>query len=129
MSYRKAQAALDSRLLAYQSSDVAFPGEIYRPTKGTGYLEVAFLPVPVTLIALGAGSVQEHGGVYQITVWETGSASLLTKIDELRAHFTRGTTLTFEELEVHIDEASVGETTEKLNDLSLPLSIHWRSYF
>jgi hypothetical protein len=129
MSYRKVQAALDTRLLAYQSSHVAFPGVSYRPAKGIGYLRVAFLPVPVTLIALGVASPQQHGGVYEITVTETSSAGLLTKVDELRNHFNRGLTLSFEEQEVHIDGTTVGEPAERLADLSRPLSVSWRSYF
>lgn len=129
MSYRRIAAALDSRLLEFQSDHIAFPGRLYRPAKGIGFLAVAFLPKPGTAHVLGAGASQAHGGQYRITVTEPGSAALLTKIDALRAHFHRGLILEFEGLDVHIDGAAVGETTGGLADPALPLSITWRSYF
>ncbi|MDF2367495.1 phage tail terminator-like protein, partial [Sneathiella sp.] len=68
MSYRKIQAALDARLQAYQSDDVAFPGAPYHPAHGKSYLEVAFLPAPAEGIFLGSGAVELHTGAYRITV-------------------------------------------------------------
>lgn len=129
MSYRKIQAALDARLQAYQSGDVAFPGAPYYPTHGTSYLEVQFLPAPAEGIFLGSGAVELHTGEYRITVHDADMASAQSRIDALRAHFNKGRVLTFESVDVHLDGASVGANEGDLKKIALPLHISWRSYF
>jgi hypothetical protein len=129
MSYRKIQAALDARLQAYESDDVAFPGTPYYPTHGTAYLEVQFLPAPAEGIFLGSGAVELHTGAYRITVHDADMTAAQSRIDALRSHFNKGRVLTFDSLDVYLDGASLGANEGNLKKVALPLSISWRSYF
>ncbi|MBO0334573.1 hypothetical protein J0X12_13170 [Sneathiella sp. CAU 1612] len=129
MSYRKIQAALDARLQAYESDDVAFPGTSYYPAHGTSYLEVLFLPAPAEGIFLGSGAVELHTGDYRITVHDADMASAQSRIDALRSHFNKGRVLSFESLDVHLDGAAVGANEGDLKKIALPLLVSWRSYF
>jgi hypothetical protein len=129
MSYRKIQAALDSHLLLYQGSNVAFPGTVYAPAHGIPFLQVNFTPAPAKGIALGAGAPELHSGQYRITVHDPDMANALSRADSLRTHFAKGSTLSFEGLDVHLDGAALGPDEGKLKHVSLPLAITWRSYF
>lgn len=129
MSYRKIQAALDARLQAYQSEDVAFAAEPYYPAYGKAYLEVKFLPAPAEGIFLGSGTVELHTGEYRITVHDADMIAAQSRIDALRSHFNKGRVLSFESLDVHLDGASVGANAGDLKKVALPLLISWRSYF
>ena len=129
MSYRKIQAALDTRLQLYQSDDVAFPSSSYTPAHGIAYLQVAFIPAPAMGIALGAGAPEQHTGQYRITVRDTDDPVALSKIDALRVHFAKGSILSFDGVDVHLGSAAVGSNEGKLKRVSIPLAINWRSYF
>ncbi|WP_373087051.1 phage tail terminator-like protein [Sneathiella sp.] len=129
MSYRKVQAALDARLQAYQSDDVAFPASPYYPAHGKAYLEVKFLPAPAKGVLLGEGAVEQHSGQYRITVHDPDMASAQGRIDALRDHFNKGRVLTFESLDIHLDGGAVAANEGDLKQVAIPLSIAWRSYF
>ncbi|MAZ04069.1 MAG: hypothetical protein CMN56_13135 [Sneathiella sp.] len=129
MSYRKIQAALDARLQAYQSEDVAFPARPYYPAHGKAYLQASFLPAPAEGIFLGSGAVELHTGEYRITVHDADMIAAQSRIDALRAHFNKGRVLSFDGLDVHLDGAAVGANEGDLKKVVLPLLISWRSYF
>lgn len=129
MSYRKIQAALDARLQAYQSEDVAFAAEPYYPAHGKAYLEVKFLPAPARGIFLGDGAAELHSGQYRITVHDTDMIAAESRIDALRSHFNKGRVLTFEALDIHLDGFAVGANEGDLKKVAIPLLISWRSYF
>jgi len=129
MSYAKLQAALDTHLLAYQATEIAFPGRPYRVRHDTAYLEVALLPDPAKSVLLGAQMPLHHSGTYRITVHDPKRHSALVTVAALRSHFYPGLELSFDEQSVHLAVASLGTLKSPLKQTSLPLNLQWRSYF
>lgn len=129
MSYRKIQAALDTHLLAFTSTDVVFPSTTYQPRHDREFLVAHFLPGQVQTVLLGPGMPQEYRGIYQIDVRGLDVTASIDRIDALRSHFARGMTLTFEAQTLTVDKSEVGPNRGNLKHTNMPLSIFWRSYF
>jgi hypothetical protein len=129
MSYARIQAALDAHLLLYQPTGIAFPGQPYRVSAGSAYLEVALLTDPAKSVLLGAQMPLHHSGTYRITVHDPERHSALATVAGLRGHFYPGLELAFDGQPVLLGVASLGPAQTPLKHTSLPLLLQWRSYF
>lgn len=129
MSYADLQAALDSHLLTYQSTDIAFGGRPFRPAHGTAWIQVDLLPDAAKAVLLGPQMPLHHSGIYRLTVHDPGRRDALMTVAALRTHFYPGLELSFNGQDLQVGVASLGTAKTPLKQTILPLDIRWRSYF
>lgn len=130
-NYKKAHAALDSHLDAYQSTDVAWENADYKPIVGTPYLKPRFLPAEPEQAALGSTGSNRLGGIYQVSVIHPiggGSAAAKAQADAIVSQFKRGTQLTRDDLTIRVDRAWQGPAMDSEAWYTIPVSIRWFVY-
>ena len=131
ISYDDARAALDTRLEAYQSTDVAWENTKYKPTEGVGYLQPFMLPAEPSQATIGAGGLDRVAGIYQIDVAEAkdaGQGALSRKVDEVIAQFARGLSVTSNGVTLTIRRSWPGPALTRGAFYVVPVSVSWYTY-
>lgn len=131
ITYDNARAALDARLEALQSTDVAWENTIYKPQEGVGYLRTFLLPAEPRQATVGTSGLDRVAGIYQIDVCEpkdAGNGPLLRKADQVVAQFTRGLNLTNGPVTLTISRSWPGPAFQRDSFYVIPVSVTWYSY-
>lgn len=131
VSYDDIRAALDQRLAAYQSENVAFENVKYKPVEGTGYLRSFMLPVEPGQATVGASGIDKVEGIYQIDVAEPkdiGTGAHVRKVDAIVNQFKRGTTLTSGNATLTIRRSWPGPAIARETFYVVPVSVRWFTY-
>lgn len=96
MSQLNIRLALETRLKALATFPTAYENVDFTPTTGTAYQRVNLLPAQPDNPTLGGTHYLELG-VFQITLCypqNKGIKDAMTKAEAIRAHFSRGLSLT-----------------------------------
>jgi len=131
IDYNDARAALDARLEAYQSTNVAFENTKYTPKEGVGYLRTFLLPAEPSQATVGANGLDRVAGIYQIDVAEPkdgGNGALLRKVDEVVAQFARGLSVTSNAVTLTIQRSWPGPAIARDSFYVIPVSVSWYTY-
>lgn len=129
MSYRKIQGALDTHLQALSSDDVVFPSHPFAPKTGQEFVVAQLIPGRANTVLLGPDMPAEYRGLYQIDIRGLDVVAALDQVDQLRNHFAKGQILTFEGMDIILEQSEAGPNRGNLKHTNIPLTIHWRSYF
>lgn len=129
MSYRKIQGALDTHLQTFSSADVVFSSHPFAPKTGQDFVVAQFIPGRARTVLLGPVMPAEYRGLYQIDIRGLDVVAALDQVDQLRGHFIKGLVLSFEGLDVILEQSEAGPNRGNLKHTNIPLTIHWRSYF
>jgi hypothetical protein len=84
LHYRLAQLVFTPAL------HIAEPGQTYKPSIGTSYLEPDFLPNKTEYGSIGVNALRRHRGLYQVLVHDAenaGTIPVAEKADLIIAHF------------------------------------------
>lgn len=103
-------SALNTQL-ATLSLPTASEGKDYKPTNSTLYVRPTILPADTTQAELGSSGQDENLGIYQVDVFapiDTGHGVAVTQADAIADAFARGTTLTYNSVNVRIRGVSRG---------------------
>lgn len=110
---------------------VAWPDRDMDDPPAAGYLRVTFLPNVTTQEELGDDGRNRHMGLFQVSVmWPEGQGSI-TPLDlagDIIAHFKRGTVITQDGVQIHIDKPPY--LSPRLKDTpysQYPVTISYRS--
>lgn len=131
IAYDDIRAALDSRLAAFQSANVAWENARFEPAEGTGYLRPFLLPAEPRQASVGASGLDRISGIYQIDVCEPKDQGLgphLRKVDQVIAQFSRGLSLTSNGATVTILRSWPGPSLDRDSFYCVPVSVSWYSY-
>lgn len=132
MSHRKISAALSSRLSTLPSSPpVAYENVEYKPVDGQAWLRESYLPANSSTVGLEPTGSTDFVGVYQISIYTPLDDSKFEAhqlVDAITAHFTRGTVLSFEGLNVKIEQVNVAQGLRSNGWWLMPVSVNWRAF-
>lgn len=103
-------AALDQRLNTMSGlPSTAWENAAFTPVNGTLYIRPTILPNTTSQAALGTSGIDEHLGIYQITIFAPagkGKKEATEMADTLANRFKRGTDLVYNSLEVRLGNVS-----------------------
>jgi hypothetical protein len=131
IAYDDVRAALDGRLLAYQSENVASENTKYTPVEGVGYLQSFLLPAEPTQATVGASGIDRVSGIYQIDVAEPkdfGSGAVMRKVDAIIAQFARGLSVTSNGVTLTIQRSWPSPAITRDSFIVVPISVLWFTY-
>jgi hypothetical protein len=123
--------ALDAKLDAFQSSDVAYENANYSPSIGTLYLRPTFLPGEPTQGDLGDEGRNRLVGVYQIDVFAPEGDGVKTaeqKANGLVDEFKRGTVIGTTSATVRINRVWRQPGRAEPGWYVIPVRVMWFSY-
>lgn len=129
--YDDARAALDTRLQAFQSENVAFENTKYTPEEGVGYLRSFLLPAEPAAATIGPNGLDRVSGIYQIDVCEPkdlGTGALMRKVDQVIAQFAKGLTVSSNGVTLTILRSWPGPAIPRDAFYVCPVSVSWYSY-
>lgn len=114
---------------------IAWPNRAYKPTAGTSYLALNFLPAFTAQADLGTSGLNENLGVAQVDIWQAsvaaggdGWAAAYDKADQIAEHFKRGTKLVNGGITVTIESVEIGPQLNEDGWFQIPVSINYRAY-
>jgi hypothetical protein len=128
------QKALSKHLNAMTPTmSIAWENTNFTPTNGIAHLETWLLPIKTEAITLGPAYWEEFSGIFQITcVYPAGRGTndAKTKAAAIKTRFKRGTSFTYNILEVKIRAAypESGHYSEDGSWYRIPLSIIYICY-
>jgi hypothetical protein len=128
------QKALSKHLSTMTPSfPIAWENTGFTVTNGIAHLETWLLPIKTEAITLGPAYWEEFSGIFQITcVYPAGRGTndAKTKAAAIKTRFKRGTSFTYNNLEVKIREAypESGYYSEDGSWYRIPLSIVYVTY-
>jgi len=131
INFDDVRAALDNRLLAYQTENVAPENTKFTPIEGTGYLQTFLLPAEPTQATIGASGIDRVAGIYQIDVAEpkdVGTGAQMRKVDEVVAQFARGLSLTSNAVTLTVQRSWPGPAITRDSFYIVPVSVSWFTY-
>lgn len=134
MSSATIRAAIDGLLTTSQSSliSIAWEGVSYFPDQSTPYLGVRMSAMSRRPTGPGVNTVNEWSGKYQVSVWYpvgAGMQAVLTKVDELLAQFSRGTSVvTTDGLTVTFNTPTPTPAIQEGNWVHVPVILPWFAY-
>jgi len=131
INYDDARAALDSRLLAYQATNVVAENTKFTPVEGEGYLRSFLLPAEPTQATIGTSGIDRVSGLYQIDVAmpkDIGTGALMRKVDEVVAQFARGLSLTSNAVTLTVQRSWPGPAIARDSFYVVPVSVSWFTY-
>lgn len=131
INYDDARAALDNRLLAYQTENVVAENTKYTPVEGQEYLRSFLLPAEPTQATVGAQGIDRVSGLYQIDVAmpkDIGTGALMRKVDEVVAQFARGLSLTSNAVTLTVQRSWPGPAIARDSFYVVPVSVSWFTY-
>jgi len=123
------QAAFDNRLQSMSGGyDIAWPNIEFEPDAGTTFLRPAFLPADTLQVGLGSDGLDDTRGIYQIDVVTPAGSGRTTISDEVADFFKRGTTLSFNGVNIRIRSASIGPAIREGAWNFIPVSVSFQTY-
>jgi hypothetical protein len=131
IDYNEVRAALDARLEAYQSDNIAFENTKFTPEEGVGYLRTFMLPAEPEQASVGSQGVDRVSGIYQIDVAEpkdNGNGAILRKVDAVIAQFARGLSVTSNGVTVTVLRSWPGPAIARDAFYVIPVSVSWYTY-
>lgn len=113
-----AEVAIESALLSHaatfannNSLTISLPNIAFSPptvSASAKYLRATFLPGPTATLGIGYGSVNQHGGIFQMDVFYAQAAGELAPAriaTDIISYFKRGTSLISGSFTVYITKA------------------------
>jgi len=132
MSHRKISAALSSRLNTLPDAPpIAFENVPFTPVDGTTWLRESYLPANSATVGLEPGGSTDFTGVYQISIYtplDDSKFGAHQLIDDITAHFARGTMLVFEGQAVVVEQVNVSQGLASGGWWLMPVSVNWRAF-
>lgn len=132
MSLSSIQKAFDDYLSLFQTEDVAWEGTFYAPQIGRPYLAPRMQGRDRNPAGFGADALIRYDGVYQIGVFfpiGEGLERLNVAVDQLMAHFRRGTSLTTADgFVIRIEVPSPPPALQQPDWIMVPVQIRWFCY-
>lgn len=132
MSLAAIRKALDDRLLAFQSTNVAWEGNDYEPQQGTPYLASHMSGVQRTQDGAAAKAVVLWTGFYRVTVWQPSGEGMIAaseKADAIVAHFPRLSSLiTSQGHAVWLLSVTPLPAYQQPGWVAMPVIISWQSH-
>ena len=132
MSHRKISAALSSRLNTLTDAPpIAFENVPFTPVEGTTWLRESYLPAASSTIGMEPGGSTDFIGVYQISIYtplDDSKFGAHQLIDDITAHFERGTVLTFDGQAVVVEQVNVSQGLASGGWWLTPVSVNWRAF-
>lgn len=123
------QAALDNRLSTMTGGHpIAWPNTPYEPQSGTTYLRPHFLPQETIQVGLGSDGLDDTMGIYQVDVVTPAESGRSTIPDDIADHFSRGTVLSYNSVNLRIRSVSIGPAIRDGAFYFVPLSISFQTY-
>ena len=132
MSHRKISAALSSRLNTLTDAPpIAFENVPFTPVDGTTWLRESYLPANSATVGLEPSGSTDFVGVYQISIYtplDDSKFGAHQLIDDITAHFARGTMLVFEGQSVVVEQVNVAQGLASGGWWLMPVSVNWRAF-
>ena len=132
MSHRKISAALSSRLNTLTDAPpIAFENVPFTPADGTTWLRESYLPANSATVGMEPGGSTDFVGVYQISIYtplDDSKFGAHQLIDDITAHFERGTVLTFDGQAVVVEQVNVSQGLASGGWWLMPVSVNWRAF-
>ena len=132
MSHRKISAALSTRLNSLPSAPpIAFENAKYTPVEGETWLRESYLPANSATAGLEPSGSTDFVGVYQISIYtplDDSKFGAHQLIDDITAHFARGTGLDFDGQGVIIEQVNVAQGLASGSWWLMPVSVNWRAF-
>jgi len=132
MSHRKISAALSSRLNTLTNAPpIAFENVPFTPVDGTTWLRESYLPANSATVGLEPSGSTDFVGVYQISIYtplDDSKFGAHQLIDDITAHFARGTMLVFEGQAVVVEQVNVSQGLASGSWWLMPVSVNWRAF-
>ena len=132
MSHRKISAALSSRLNTLTDAPpIAFENVPFTPVDGTTWLRESYLPANSATVGLEPSGSTDFVGVYQISIYtplDDSKFGAHQLIDDITAHFARGTMLVFEGQAVVVEQVNVSQGLASGGWWLMPVSVNWRAF-
>lgn len=111
-AYKDISAALSNHLNTISPKPaIAWENYPYTPVDDTLYVRETLLPGDVTAAAVGSASQDHTIGIYQVDVFSPlnrGKADAVAQADAIADHFKRGTILTYNGVNVRMQNVSRG---------------------
>jgi len=126
--------ALNKRLQAYSTANsrpIAYENIEYKPVIGTMFLRATALPPNTEQAGLGTGGLERHEGIFQVDVFapiDRSKATALAEADSIANYFQRGSTLTYNGVNVRLYTSNLGPGLRDGSWFILPVFIDYLSY-
>lgn len=125
-------AALAGRLNTLSGlPPVAWMNRKYEPVPGTLFLRETVLPAEAFQAEQGDSGRDLHSGIYQVDVFspvDQGKNAAIVQADAIADHFSRGTTLTYNGINVRLTRTSLGAGFNDGAWWIVPVNIRYQSY-
>lgn len=119
-----------SEFLATNPIDVSRPNEKYKPSEGTGFIKVDFLPATTETEAIGQGAKTRHTGIYQLMLtlpkYESFSKAK-GLIDGLKTFFKMSTAIVYNGVALRVTKFQVNQHKDDDTWFYQPVSIYYRT--
>jgi hypothetical protein len=123
------QAALDTKLATLTGTPVAFPNIPYEPKAGTAYIRANFLPSETQQASMGDNGKDLTTGLYRLSLFVPKGSGRPSQLDTLGDLFKRGTTLTYNGVNVRVRAVSIGSPLETDSAwYSIPVTVNFYTY-
>lgn len=111
-AYKDISGALSTQLNAINPKpSIAWENDTFTPVDDILYVRETLLPGDVTAAAVGSASQDHTIGIYQVDVFSPlnrGKAAAVAQADAIADHFKRGTILTYNGVNVRLQNVSRG---------------------
>lgn len=122
------RTALESTLNA-EGIPTAWENLEFEPSVGTAFVRPTLLPGEARQAGLGAGGKDEHRGLFQIDVFaEAGVGPVTTLPDQIANAFKRGSTHTFNGVDVRVRSASQDPARREGSWWIIPVIIRYYAF-
>lgn len=123
------QAALENRLNSLSGGyDIAWPNVKYEPTGNNTFIVPNFIPEETLQVGLGASGKDETNGIFQIDVVYPAGLGRSSVPDSVADHFKRGTTMTYNSVNVRVRSVSIAQAITEGAFHFVPVSVNFQSY-
>ena len=118
---------------AANSISVAWENKKFNPVTGTKYIRETLLPADTVQAELGTTGMDETLGIYQVDIFaptdsDLGKSEAINIADGVADQFIRGSSLTYNGVNVRIRNVSRGSGTVDGAWFIVPIFISFRSY-
>jgi hypothetical protein len=133
-AFKDLSIALNQKLQAYSTANsrsVAWENVEFNPTTSTMYLRPTVLPAASVQAGLGSTGQELHQGIFQIDVFakiDESKSIALAEADAIADYFARGTTLTYNGVNVRLGTASNGSGIRDSGWFIVPVFINYLSF-
>jgi len=129
--YKDLQGALGKQLNTLTLLPIVWENTEYNPTVGTPFLRTWLISSPTQNSSLGPNGFSEYNGIFQVDCFYpigSGWGSARTEVDTICTLFKRGTTVTYNNIEVRIWRSYPEPAIIDGDWYRIPISIHYSSW-